>query len=120
MICLHRPVWKQRAANRQRVCWLTLETHRAEPPAGHPSQKRPPLDEHHELAFCPILLHIAMRFDNVLEREDLIEAEPIATSSHPIHELLQGFGTVGRSHTLGAKLGQFDGGGNGGHGLKVV
>jgi hypothetical protein len=74
MICLHRPVWKQRAANGQRVYWLTLETHRAKLPVVYPSRKRPPLDEHHELAYYPILLHVTMCLDNMLKREDLIEA----------------------------------------------
>jgi hypothetical protein len=109
MICLRRPLWKQSAADRQSVCWLTLQARRAEPEEAPPSRKRPLLEEHHQLACGPILLHRAMRFDNVLEREDLIEAEPIATSRHPIHELWQGKGTVGRGHTFGGKLGQFDG-----------
>jgi hypothetical protein len=53
------------------------------------------IDDHHEFALGSVLLHVAVCLDNLIEREDTINAHAIAPRRDPIDDLLQSLCTVG-------------------------
>src|SRR5438270_8354864 len=46
------------------------------------------INDHYELALGPVLLHIAVRLDNLMEMEDTINAHPVASRRDTIDDLL--------------------------------